>query len=197
MRQSDPQSEFDDPARLVLHLAGELPADQALELERRLLADPALRQQYESLRHVHEQLSAVVAQHPGAPAPIAHEASVSRAMRAMRQRLLELQTQPLVAPARRIPGRRRVVVGYSLFAAAAAVVLTLGLWGLGVLDRPEPAPKVAVSADTSSAPTIADLEPLAPDVLSPDASSAKLDEAAEHLRALKADADDDRLWLMM
>ncbi len=174
---------------MLMYLAGELPAEDAAEMDRLLAADADLRGQLDELRQLHDGVSMVMAGENG-PA-VADEPGVRRVMRAMRQRNLELVARPLVHEAAPRINRRRMAMQYALVAVAASVALCIGLWGLGVLDRsPKPAAQdgLAVNAGYNG---------VDPNLVVRDDASKRLDEAAEHIRALRSNEDDDRLLLML
>ncbi|MGA2500742.1 MAG: hypothetical protein ABSH20_23640 [Tepidisphaeraceae bacterium] len=180
--------QLDENARLLMYLAGELPAEDAAEMERLLTVDGGLRGRLDELRQLQDGLGVVMSDDHGSAA--VDEASLHRVMRAVRQRTLELAARPLVPEAAPRIGRRRTAVQYALVAMAASVALCIGLWGLGVLDRlPKSAvPDVAVNTGYDG---------VDPTLVVRDDASKRLDEAAEHIRALRSSDDDDRLLLML
>ena len=179
--------QLDENARLLMYLAGELPADDAAEMDRLLAADESLRGQLDELRQLQDGVGAVMAAENALGA--ADEASVHRVMRAVRQRNLELAARPLVQETVPRIGHRRTVVQYALVAMAASVALFIGLWGLGALNRvPRPAMPEELAAGYNG---------VDPTLVVRDDACKRLDEAAEHIRALRSSDDDDRLLLML
>ena len=172
---SDMLSQLDRESRLLMYLAGELDPPDMAEMERLLAADAQLRRELELLIALHGRIDGILG-----GAVKADEACVQRTLRALRRQSLAGPVE--AAPSRASPRRRRAVIGYSLFAAAAAIALVIGLWGLDVFD---PAPRNLIDGAEAG------------DLALAGQSSPKLDEADEHVRALHDPDDDDRLLLMM
>ncbi|MFI5379712.1 MAG: hypothetical protein ACHRHE_10470 [Tepidisphaerales bacterium] len=174
---------------MLMHLAGELSAEDAAEMERLLAADAGLRGQLDELRQLQDELGAVIAGE-GLPG-VADAASVQRTMRAVRLRKLELAARPLVEETAARVDRRRTVLQYSLVAVAASVALFIGLWGLGVFNG------LPRSVGPEQALVPSSYDGIDPNLVVRDDADKRLDEAAEHIRALRANDDEDRLLLML
>lgn len=121
-------------AVLLMYLAGELSEEDRAEVERMLAGDPSLRAAAEELRAAQETVQAAIDRLDDAE-PLATEAIVRRTVREMRRYRLAPEAEPAVAP-RRFVFARWPVWARVTAAAAACVVLALGLWGVGLIDFP-------------------------------------------------------------
>lgn len=188
---NDDSNILDDRSALMLYLADELPMALRHEMETRLANEPDLARQLEELRTLEREVHLIM------DAPLADargEALVRGTMAAIRRQAMA----PAAAGAHggEIPAdvqkRRRIaVIGYVAFAAAACVVLALGLWTLGLFgvgeNRSKPnnvGQNAVVDMDESF---FIPADPLTP----------RLNEASEHLRALQENPTDDSLLMMM
>jgi anti-sigma factor RsiW len=178
--------------RILLRLADELPPGEAAALEQELASDPAARARWEEWAALDIQLQMLA----GTPAP-ADELAVRRTLRRLRQHQLQLADRPPLGSLGRPPVPRRVVLGYSAFAGAAAVVLLLGLWGVGLFDLPQTVgtrPDPVVNADEGAGLSDeAQLMKAMADLMADPSAEAMVSRGAEvdeHLRALNADMDD-------
>jgi len=189
-------SQLDDQALLMLHLAGELPDEERAALESRLAVEPALGAELESLRRLQEGVLADLAVLDGPAQVGGGEGSVHRVMSALRRHRLELLARPMVLPAR-AAHRRLAVFGYGVLAAAAAITLALGLWGLGMWDTPPTG--VALSGDlVAEETTDSTTDDLFPGSLIPRLaeSDARLEDAAAQAGALETQSSDVSLLVM-
>ena len=112
---------LDRESLLMLHLAGELPADDQAELVGMLAADAALRAQYEQMRGEQQAMSMAFAEADAkSPLPAPQISSVRHVGAAMAQWQVERLAKPAPAPMR---ARRKL--GW-LYASAAAAVVIVG-----------------------------------------------------------------------
>jgi anti-sigma factor RsiW len=124
----------DRHAILLMHLAGELPGEDRVRVERMLADDPSLRSELGALRDLHESVMGHLdGNQADLPSAAGEEAGVRRVLREMRRRQVELIARPQ-APAAR-PARRWPAWSFRLTTAAAAIIVLIGLWGMGVFDR--------------------------------------------------------------
>lgn len=118
---------------LLMYLGGELPPQDAAEVQRMLDTDAGLRAMLVEMEAVHEQTVDHLALLDAAPDPAAEEASIRRTLREMRR----FQTEQALRPVREeqpASVRRYPWWMYSAGSVAAAVIIMLGLWGMGVID---------------------------------------------------------------
>ena len=180
--------QLDVNARLLMYLAGELPAEDATVMATLLAVDADLRGQLDELCQLQDQFGAMV----GATESVeTDEASVQRTMRAIRQRNLELAARPMVLQMPRQSQRRRQVFQYSLVAAAASVALFIGLWGLGMFAGPTKPAGMDMQVRELG------YDGVDPNLVVRDDASKRLDEAAEQIRSLRSNDEDDGLLLML
>ena len=105
---------------LLMYLADELPAEDRLEVERRLATDPDLRRQLDQLRLTHEATGEVLSRLDASSAQAALEqAVIRRTGRAIRQ----WQARPPRREAAREPGDRLRFPWWAYPSAAAASIL--------------------------------------------------------------------------
>jgi anti-sigma factor RsiW len=114
-------------AILLMYLADELSAPDRAEVERRLSADAALREELESLRGAQDYAMSAMHALDGGHATALQGAASRRVVRAMQRwqagRALERAAQP------KNRGFRLYVPAWSYpAAAAAAIILVLGMW---------------------------------------------------------------------
>ena len=171
-------------AVLLMYLAGELPPEDRAEVEQMLRSDSGMAQTLESLRQMHTQVMAGLG---GLDGPAASdEALVRRVTREMRRHQVELAARP--APVVRPPQRRAWPWwAYAASSVAAAVVILLGLWGVGVIDfQPELPGPTHIAEDPEEREVMEML------VDSFGGGSAVQDEGESYLRDMP---DDDALTL--
>jgi hypothetical protein len=125
-----------EQAHLLLYLSGELPPRDASALERRLAAEPALRDELDALRQVHVELNRAFAAADAAEPIDARVRSAERlAARVVAQwqvdRATARRTAAAAAPRR---AARNVPVWLYPLSAAALVMVGLGVWSLSVND---------------------------------------------------------------
>jgi anti-sigma factor RsiW len=115
-----------------MYLADELPPEDRAEVEQMLRSDSGLAQTLESLRQMHAQVIAGM-ERLDRPAAAPDEALVRRVAREMRRHQVELATRP--APVVR-PVQRRAWPwwAYAASSIAAAIIVLIGLWGVGVIN---------------------------------------------------------------
>lgn len=118
-----------DEAVLMMYVAGELPADDRAEVDRRLASDPRLRAELERLRDAHDAFAvAMAALDRSTRLPVPEAAALRRAGGLFRHWQAERSAQPpATAPAS--PQLRYPWWAYPASAAAAIVVAFLVWWG--------------------------------------------------------------------
>lgn len=187
-------------AILLMYLAGELPAEDRAEVEHMLARDAGMRRELEALRAANEATTAGLGRLDDAEPAGADESSIRRVMREMRRRQLELQARPAVvadeAPQRALPGWV-----YPIGAAAAAIFILLGLWGVGVIDLPgqdqgQHAGIPIVQEDSTAAAIFPFLGPPNPDEDSSIAQERE-SQAEQAADGKSADSPDDQSGLML
>ena len=128
------QLQTDREAVLLLYLADELPAQDRAELERMLTAEPALRHDLERIQELQLAVAGGLAELDSArPLHMSEEISTRRVMRELRKYQLELNSRaPVQLEASSLRSWPKWI--YPVAAAAAAIFIVLGLWGVGVID---------------------------------------------------------------
>lgn len=121
-------------AVLLMYLAGELPEEDRAEVEHMLAGDASLRAALEELRAAQAEVQAAISRLDDAE-PLAAEAIIRRTVREMRRYGEAPAPEPAAAP-RRFVFARWPVWARAAAAAAACVILALGLWGVGLVDFP-------------------------------------------------------------
>jgi hypothetical protein len=112
---------------LLMHIAGELPAGDRAEVERRLAADPALAADLERLRSIHDDFIRGLARLDAAdPLPVEPAVAAKRVGDVLRQRL----AHPAARRARPAAGTMpydipRRIVGWAAVAAAIAIAASV------------------------------------------------------------------------
>ncbi len=116
-------------AVLMMHLAGELPDEDAAEVSQLLESDASLREQFEALRDAHSEFLFHMALMDGAErAPLSEESAVRQTSRIIAQwRIDEAMRRPVEeAPVR---GLRYPWWAYPMATAAAVFLAFLVWWG--------------------------------------------------------------------
>ena len=128
------QLQTDREAVLLLYLADELPAQDRAELEGMLTAEPALRHDLERIQELQLAVAGGLAELDSArPLHMSEEISTRRVMRELRKYQLELNSRaPVQLEASSLRSWPKWI--YPVAAAAAAIFIVLGLWGVGVID---------------------------------------------------------------
>src|SRR5436190_9617420 len=128
------QLQTDREAVLLLYLADELPAQDRAELERMLTAETALRHDLERIQELQLAVAGGLAELDSArPLHMSEEISTRRVMRELRKYQLELNSRaPVQLEASSLRSWPKWI--YPVAAAAAAIFIVLGLWGVGVID---------------------------------------------------------------
>lgn len=177
-------------AILLMYLAGELPAQDRLEVEHMLAGDACLRAELQRLRELDDSLACRLLSAETAPAR--QEMAIRRTLREMRRYQLQLQARPVAAVASQPWWQRAPSWAYPMAAAAAVIFLLLGLWGLGAFENPSHQPRIvqqdAVEPDDSTDQIATDW------VWSP---TDPLERAVMEAREMSNSEDDDRLLLML
>jgi anti-sigma factor RsiW len=118
---------------LLLYLFDELSPSDRAEVKRLLADDPSLQKDLEALQALHTRISSSLEELDGStPLVTSADQSARRVMRELRRQQLEMEIRPasqLELPRRQVP---RVV--YAVAAVAAIIILTLGMWGVGIFD---------------------------------------------------------------
>ena len=118
-------------AILLMYLADELPREDRAEVERMVSADAGLRADLDRLRGVDELLAGAMSA-DGGMSRAADEMAVRRVLREMKRHQTELALRPQPAPPS--TGRALPIWTYPIAAAAAALFMFIGLWGMGVIE---------------------------------------------------------------
>lgn len=129
--------QLDNSSALLLHLAGELPAEERAELERRLAADPALAAQLDELHMAQSALEHAMSTLDAADPLPGEAAAVARITRAMRQHKVRpslVAYRP--ATVHRSFWQRVPRWSYPLTAAAAIALVYVGWWTLKPINPP-------------------------------------------------------------
>jgi len=134
MSELTDQLQSNREAVLLLYLADELPGADRAELERILSSDSGLRMELEGVRELQAAVAGGLEQMDVArPLHVSEEVSTRRVMREIRRFQLELSSRaPVQLEASSLRSWPKWV--YPVGAAAAAIVMVLGLWGVGVID---------------------------------------------------------------
>src|SRR5687768_3642108 len=166
-------------AILLMYLADELPREDRAEVERMLSSDAGLRAELDRLRGVDEMLSAAISA-DGSMSRAADQMAVRRVLREMKRHQTELALRPTPAA----PTQERILPLWTVpfAAAAAALFLFIGLWGLGVIEfDPTPVGPRTIALDPD---TIGDDDDERPDLIDQPAAYQReqlviLDEVGE------------------
>jgi len=128
------QLQTDREAVLLLYLADEMTPEDRAELERMLTVEPALRHDLDRIRELQATVAGgLEAMDSAGPLRMSEEASTRRVMREMRRFQLELNSRaPVQLEASSLRSWPKWI--YPVAAAAAAIFIVLGLWGVGVID---------------------------------------------------------------
>lgn len=181
---------------LLMYLADELSEADRDEVDRRLVADPALRAQLNELQLVHDQVMAGLEQLDVADRHFqADDLNARRIAREMSRRQVELAARPAAAgPAWQ--KRSWPWWTYSMAGAAAMVFIIIGLWGVGVIDW-SPDGMEPVRPRPGYDNMYADERPIASDSVvfaelqrSLGTVTSRLDEADAQLRSLQSEDDE-------
>lgn len=197
---ADDLYQLSDDAVLLLYLADELSAGQRAQVEKRLVTDASFRATCESLRILNGEMRRWVGADSAAIASteLSDEMTVRRVVRELNRRRLELAAHP--APS--VAARRRVYPAwiYPLGAAAAAVFIALGLWGVGVIEYNPTVPAVVENQDMidHNERELAAALQVNEALTAMDEAEEPLTEAEQHLAELQ-DVDDlvDRMDLSL
>lgn len=166
-------------AILLMYLADELSGEDRAEVEAMLQRDAGLRAGLEELAGLVQGMAGGL-ERLEAGRLAEDEPRIRRILREMRRHQLVLAARP-PAPLEDDPLRRRLPRwSYPALAAAASIIILIGLWGVGVFDLPQP----TVAEKPTEDAVVAELE---------DSfglwSAPGLDEADQQLRALHSQED--------
>ena len=162
-----------EEAILLMYLADELPPGDRAEVARMLSEDAHLRDQLDALRAMQSQID-VAMDRLDASSHLSSEAVLQRLLPAMRRRQVELAN-----------GSGAGVLKWPRWAypaalAAAAAIVLMGLWGLGVFNKsPERPVEVATASPVEAERWLSALD------RSFDRHTPRLDEADYALDALR------------
>ena len=128
------QLQTDREAVLLLYLADEMTLEDRAELEKILTSDASLRGDLERVRELQATVAGGIEELDSArPLHMSEEVSTRRVMREMRRFQLELNSRaPVQLEASSLRAWPKWI--YPVAAAAAAIFIVLGLWGVGVID---------------------------------------------------------------
>jgi len=176
-------------AILLMYLADELPEEDRQEVEQMLAKDPAFRAELARLSELHDMVAGAMREldNQDQDRP---EQSIRRVVRQMRRHQLELAAQPAPIPEEH---RRRHWPwwSYPMAAAAAAIFILIGLWGIGVLGPAERPSIVIPTAQVDDNTMVVELQrSFGNGVVTP------LDEADRHARALTSEEEEWTLPVM-
>ena len=200
-----------DDAVLLMYLADELPREDRAEVERRLKAQPALRQELDRLAELNTAIAGrLEALDEASPVPVSDDAAARLVVRTMLRHQFDLSQRP-ADPANGAKSTTLAPLWYGIGAVAAAVIIFLGLWGAGVIDVPvnthlpavvtgpslveETTTEVATDDTNANTPAALDRPNPAPATAVVDVSEltrsfeaepTRLDEARMHLAELEA-----------
>jgi hypothetical protein len=179
-------------AVLLMYLADELPPEDHADVQQMLASDEALRDQLQSLRQLRTQVGEQFGPAEKSGMPCANEAAIQRTLTRMRRYRLEAAARPAVEVR---AGRRWPTWAYPLAAAAAIVFITIGLWGVGIINFGPDLPGIVTPLLPPDLDGGLDEQELAEGPLGP--VGPALDAAARHAQELQLDDDDDGLLLML
>jgi hypothetical protein len=176
-------------AILLMYLADELPSEDRLEVEQMLRNDAGLRAMLDRLRETQRGSMSFLGELDAAIPLPDEDGAVRRLIRTMRKRQLELAARPAEAPPAAPLHKRLPAWAYPIVSVAAAIIIALGLWGVGVFDF---GPKGGITDSTGGGEDVPELELVERSV------NAPLDDARDRLHQLDGvdDDDNDRLVLM-
>ncbi len=128
------QLQSDREAVLLLYLANEMTPQDRVELEKILTSDASLRGELERVRELQATVAGGMEELDSArPLHMSEEVSTRRVMRELRRFQLELSSRaPVQLEASSLRAWPKWI--YPLAAAAASIVIVLGLWGVGLID---------------------------------------------------------------
>lgn len=177
---------------LLMHLAGELPAQDSAEVQRMLATDAGLRSMLDALRELDRGTADRLAVADAGRDPAAEEASVRRTLREMRRHQLEQSLRPTIDEAPASPRRYPWWI-YSGGGVAAAVVILLGLWGLNVIDvmnvKDGSGPMAHVEPQPEALPNDVVMAELVRSLGGSQRVSSAEDEANRHVEALQTEQE--------
>lgn len=142
MRSDDEQLDLE--SRLLLYVAGELPAEERVALQSRLAREPELVAQLERLREAHDACAeAIGADDAGTRLPVDEGVAVRRVSRTMRQWQIDRMRRPVVEER-----RRRGMPWWSYPAGvAAALIVAFLTWSMRQEIRPVAPERPIVQGD--------------------------------------------------
>ena len=128
------QLQTDREAVLLLYLADELAPQDRGALEQILTSDPSLREDLERVRTLETEVGGGLRKLDAVkPLHVSQERSCRRVMREMRRLQTELTSRaPAQLEGSSLRSWPRWI--YPVAAAAAAIIIVLGLWGVGIID---------------------------------------------------------------
>lgn len=176
-------------AILLMYLADELPSEDRLEVEQMLRNDAGVRDMLGRLRETQRRGESILGELDAATPLPEEDGAVRRLMRNLRKRQLELAARPAEAPVLVPLHKRMPAWAYPVISVAAAIIIALGLWGVGVFDFGVKGPGGDGLVDVEDAIEMPYAE------ASPNAS---LDDVRDRLQQLRLGDDDenDKLVLM-